>query len=178
MTTKIIRSALSLAVITGAILFVITASRSLPLAQAESKQKSQELPELTSQCYGRGRWGWQREGNYRRLYDINTVETINGKIIRVDRVTRTRGMSSSGVHLLVQTEKDNTISVHLGPSWYVARQDLQLNRNAEIEITGSKIDLDGKSTIIAREVKQGNKTIALRDNNGIPLWSGRMRRSF
>jgi hypothetical protein len=41
------------------------------------------------------------------------VQTIQGEVIAVERVTPVKGMSH-GVHLMLKTEKE-TVSVHLGP---------------------------------------------------------------
>jgi hypothetical protein len=49
-----------------------------------------------------------------RNYDSKTVETIEGKVLSVDKVP-SKGRSY-GVHLTVQTDKE-TIPVHLGPGW-------------------------------------------------------------
>lgn len=51
------------------------------------------------------------------MYDPKTVETITGTVEALDRVTPIKGMSY-GVHIQLKTDKE-TISVHLGPGWYV-----------------------------------------------------------
>ena len=103
-------------------------------------------------------------------YSVNTVETLKGQIIRIDKMSS--GKNSSGIHLLLKTDKDS-IAVHVGPEWYVAKQKVQLNVNDNIEVKGSRTMYNNKPAIIAAEIKKINSTLTLRDSKGFPLWSGR-----
>jgi hypothetical protein len=76
---------------------------------------------------------------------------------------------------MVRTDQE-TISVHLGPAWYVQRQDIKIVPGDKVEITGSRITYQGKPAIIAAEVKKGEEILKLRDENGFPAWSGWRRR--
>jgi hypothetical protein len=105
-----------------------------------------------------------------RIYDPKTVETITGEIVSVDRISRGAG-TRGGIHLSVKTQKE-TVSVHLGPSWYVEKQALKLAPKDHIEVRGSRVTVDGKPAIIAAEVKKGDQTLRLRDQDGLPLWRG------
>jgi hypothetical protein len=118
----------------------------------------------------KGSGGWGPGSIYDRIYDTNTVETINGEVIAVDKMTPAKGMSY-GVHLILKTGKDS-VSVHLGPAWYIENQDIQIEPKDTIEITGSRIVFKGKPAIIAAEVRKGHELLKLRDDNGIPVWSG------
>ncbi len=118
----------------------------------------------------RGGRGWGPGSPYGRMYDTNTVETIKGEVVSVDRFTPRRGMSS-GVHLQVKTTTE-TISVHLGPSWYLDSQEPKIAAKDNIEVKGSRITFDGKPAIIAAEVTKGDKILKLRDENGFPAWAG------
>jgi hypothetical protein len=122
----------------------------------------------------RGSGGWGMGAQYNRMYDVKTVESIGGEIVSVDTIRPEKGMSS-GVHLTVKTDKE-TISVHLGPSWYIENQDVKLSPKDKIEVKGSRISFKGKPAIIAAEVKKGDEILTLRDASGIPMWSGWRRR--
>jgi hypothetical protein len=50
-------------------------------------------------------------------------ETMTGTVESVERVPSSKGRAT-GVHLLVKTDKE-TVPVHLGPSWYVDKQDVK-----------------------------------------------------
>jgi hypothetical protein len=119
---------------------------------------------------GRGGGGWGPGTQYGRMYNPQTVETISGMVVSIDRLTPIRGMSQ-GVHLILKTARQN-ISVHLGPAWYLESQDLQIKPGDTIEVRGSRITFAGRPVIIAAEVKKQDQILTLRDNNGFPVWSG------
>ncbi len=111
---------------------------------------------------------------YTRMYDPKTVEIITGTVINVERITPIKGMSS-GVHLMVRTEPE-TISVHLGPAWFIDNQDIMIEQDDKLEIKGSRIDFEGEPAIIAAIIEKGEQTLQLRAANGVPVWSGWRRR--
>ncbi len=100
-----------------------------------------------------------------RNYDPKTVETIQGKVLSVEKMQQRGG----GVHFMLQTDKE-TIAVHFGPSWYIDKQTPKIETNDTITVTGSRVTVDGKPAIIAAQVKKGNEILKLRDENGIPVW--------
>jgi hypothetical protein len=122
----------------------------------------------------RGSGGWGPGTQYNRMYDPKAMETISGEVISVDRITPAKGMSG-GVHMNVKTDKE-TISVHLGPSWFLENQDVKIAAKDKVEVKGSRISFGGKPAIIAAEVKKGDEVLKLRDDAGFPVWSGWRRR--
>ena len=125
---------------------------------------------------GRGSGGWGMNSNYSRMYNPTTVETIKGKVSKVEKITPMKGMYY-GVHILVKTDKEE-LSVHLGPGWFIENQDTKINEGDEVEITGSKVTFQGKPALIAAQLKKGDATLVLRDPNGFPTWSGWRRGSM
>src|SRR5678816_1508793 len=122
----------------------------------------------------RGSGGWGPGAPYNRMYDPKAMETISGEVISIDRITPNRGMTA-GIHMNVKTDKE-TISVHLGPSWYLENQDVKIEPKDKVEVKGAKTTFAGKPAIIAAEVKKGDETLKLRDESGFPVWSGWRRR--
>ncbi len=118
----------------------------------------------------RGSGGWGAQGSYQRLYNPATVETVSGEVVAVGQVTPIKGMGA-GIHLQLKTDKE-TISVHLGPVWYIERLDARIEKGDTIEVKGSRVTVAGKPAIIAAEVKKGDALLTLRDDSGIPAWSG------
>ncbi len=117
-----------------------------------------------------GSGGWGSGSPYQRMYDPVTVEAVSGIVESVNRITPVKGMYS-GIHLTLKTDKE-TIDVHLGPEWYIERQDVKLEKGDKIEVRGSRITFNGKPAIIAAELKKGENTLILRDSAGIPVWAG------
>jgi len=118
----------------------------------------------------RGSGGWGIGSQYNRMYNPATVETLSGAVETVDKVMPMKGMYS-GIHLMVKTDKE-TISVQLGPEWYIERLDTKIQKGDKIEVKGSRVTFAGKPAIIAAEVKKGDSTLVLRDSAGIPAWAG------
>jgi hypothetical protein len=122
----------------------------------------------------RGTRGWGMGSAYSRMFNPTTIDTVSGEVLRVDAITPMKEMSY-GVHLMVKTDRE-TLSVHLGPAWYVENQDTKIDPKDKIEVVGSRITFEGKPVIIAAEVRKGNEVLKLRDKNGFPFWSGWRRR--
>ena len=121
---------------------------------------------------GAGGGGWGPGTQYGRMYDPKTVGTTDGEIIKVEKITPVRGMSR-GVHLVLKTDKGETIAVHLGPEWYIDKQELTFKPGDKVQIRGSRITFEDKPAIIAAEVTKDGRTLQLRDSNGVPVWAGR-----
>ncbi len=111
---------------------------------------------------------------YGRMYDPKTVETIRGDVLTVKKITPVKGMSYD-IHLIVKTDRES-ISVHLGPGWYVENQDIKILPKDKVEIKGSRVTFESKPAIIAAEIKKGDQILKLRDENGFPVWSGLRKR--
>ena len=118
----------------------------------------------------KGSGGWGAGGQYGRMYDPKTVETVSGEVVSVTKMVPMEGMSY-GVHLALKTEKE-TLSVHLGPGWYLENQDVIIEPKDKIEVKGSRVTFKGKPVIIAAEVKRGSEVLKLRDETGFPVWAG------
>jgi hypothetical protein len=114
----------------------------------------------------------QNKNQYKHIYNTSTVETITGEVQSVDFYSYNKSSAYGGVHITVKTEKE-TITVHVGPSWYLDDNNFTINLNDKIEVKGSRVKWDSSDVIIAANIKIGDKSLTLRDDDGVPLWSGR-----
>lgn len=121
-----------------------------------------------------GSGGWGPGSGYGRMYDPKTVATIEGKVVSVDAFVPNKGMSP-GVHVTIKTAQE-TLSVHLGPEWYISGQDMKIVPGDSVEVKGSRITFDGKPAIIAAQITKGADVLVLRDDSGFPAWAGWRRR--
>ncbi|MCX5812524.1 MAG: DNA-binding protein [Proteobacteria bacterium] len=117
-----------------------------------------------------GSGGWGPGTSYNRMYDPAKAETLSGTVGAITQVTPMKGMRSA-VALTLKTDKE-TISVHLGPDWYISRLDTKIEKGDTIEVKGARATFFGKPAIIAGEIKKGENILVLRDSAGIPVWSG------
>lgn len=114
--------------------------------------------------------GWDDESVYGRRYDSSTVETVQGQVIEVGEFTGRRA-PGRGVHLRLQTDRE-TIAVHLGPAYYVDFQEPKIEVGDRVTVTGSRIEYDGAPAILAATVEADAGILKLRDEMGVPRWSG------
>jgi hypothetical protein len=102
------------------------------------------------------------------MYDPATVVTLKGSVEAVKEVPGPG--RSTGLHLSLKTDNE-TIDVHAGPSWYLTQNNIKFAKGDQIEVTGSKVKFGETDALLAREIKTADKTITLRNAQGIPVWS-------
>lgn len=118
----------------------------------------------------RGSGGWGMDTQYQRMWDPSKIETVSGTVEAVQTVAPMRGMHNAAV-LMVKTS-EGTLPVHLGPQWYIERLDLGIQEGDAVEVTGSMTTFEGKPAMIAGELKKGDQSVVLRDEDGVPAWAG------
>ena len=127
---------------------------------------------VSTHAQGRFNWrggqGWGSGNPYGRIYDVRTVETLEGEVVAVERFGPEM---APGVHLVLRAGSE-TISVHLGPAWYIENQEGRIESGDGVTIEGSRVEFEGSLVLIAARVIRGEETLVLRDQNGIPIWSG------
>lgn len=114
--------------------------------------------------------GWGMSGAYARLFDPATVETLEGEVLKVEQAAPRRGMSP-GIHVILKTSKEE-VSVHLGPQWFLERQEFSVEPKERLKVTGSRVVIADKPAVIAAELSKEGMTLRLRDAKGVPVWSG------
>lgn len=126
-------------------------------------------PPVCAQPMGPGMMGhgMQRPGaRYMHMFDPKTITTVDGEVMKINSAQHMRNI---GVHATIKTS-EGEIDVHLGPSWFIDNQDVQLKTKDKITVTGSKVSIDGQPAIIGIEIRRGEDVLKLRDSDGTPLW--------
>jgi hypothetical protein len=112
---------------------------------------------------------WGAKGQYCRMYDPRTVETVSGEV-SVVRKFNPPGKGASGVRFTLIT-KQGSIEAILGPSWYVDNQNFKIAPHDQLTVKGSQVAVAGKPTLIVTEVIRDGKTWKLRHKSGMPVWA-------
>ena len=154
----------------GVIAFGGLSLMALPVAQAHDCCQGRHGCPMASQPEARP--GTERTGTA-PVYDPDTVTTLRGTASGVT-VVPSRGGRMGGVHITLSSE-GQAMDVHLGPSWFLDREGVSVSKGDAVEVSGSVIDLNGETFLIARELKTGNKVVKLRDERGVPAWAGGRR---
>ena len=118
----------------------------------------------------RGMMNWSSDTPYVRMFDLNTVQTVTVTVEEVKTFTPTRGMST-GIHLLAKAE-GKTYDIHLGPSWFINNQEIEITKGDVLEVTGSLVPYNEGDALIAKKVTIENDVLVLRDDTGRPVWAG------
>jgi hypothetical protein len=95
--------------------------------------------------------------------------TITGKVIRVFTETLQDNMHP-GMALIVDTKDHGQVRVHLGPVWYLERQEFTIQPGQEVQVRGACLEEQGKMRLIAAQVTVGDHVLMLRDAAGRPMW--------
>lgn len=114
--------------------------------------------------------GEPNAGPAARVYDPDSVTTLHGTASAVT-VLPARGGRAGGLHVMLSSEGTES-DVHVGPSWYLDREGFRIAKGDVLDVTGSVVDSDGTSFVVAREIKKGGDVLRLRDERGVPLWAG------
>ncbi|HET7212340.1 MAG TPA: DNA-binding protein [Terriglobia bacterium] len=112
-------------------------------------------------------------GRGTRIYNPANETTVNGTVEEVKTITGRHGWN--GTHLTLKTA-DKTLDVHLGPATFLKEKGFSVAKGDQVEVTGATATFEDSEALIARKVKKGDKTLALRDARGIPKWSRGWRR--
>jgi hypothetical protein len=121
---------------------------------------------------------------YASVYDQHTVVRFKAKIKGFSTTPAHRKGDATDYALAVlpfQMGTDNhgkkqlifaasIVNVELGPEWFVKDQDVKLKVNDMVEITGSRMIMNGEPVIMAQMVRKGVGVLAVRQMSGEPYW--------
>lgn len=106
-----------------------------------------------------------------RLYDPKTVETLDGKIESLEKIPAGRMDVPARVLLKLKTAKE-TVTVYLGPDWYLEKQQVKLFPGDYIQVRGSRVTMDNMPVILPNKVTKGGTVMQFWDEQGMPSWRG------
>ncbi len=108
------------------------------------------------------------------IYNPFTETTLTGTVQEVNRCTC--GPFSS-TYVTLNTNQGRT-TVQLAPSQYLSQNQLQIKRGDQIQVIGSRLNVNGNDVLLARLVSNGQRTVALRTPQGTPQWTGAQTGQF
>ena len=101
-------------------------------------------------------------------YDSATEVKLKVTVEEVNEVPGPKGEVSIR---LTAKQAGETLEVRLCPNSFLKEFDVTFAKGDELEITGSKVKVNDKPVILAREIVRGNTTLVLRDKEGTPVWT-------
>jgi len=109
-------------------------------------------------------------GGGHHWYDPSKAETIKGQVVQVNEIE-----SRQGVHKamsLTVNASGKTVTVHLGPVFYIEKQGVKIAAGDQVEITGVRTMRGDEEIFVAGQVRKGDQVLKLHDESGRPLWAG------
>ncbi len=112
-----------------------------------------------------------RNPPYRVSQEVHTCVQgkISGRITRLQAETFSPDLEP-GLGMDVQTLDRGLVHVHLGPLWFLDRQETDLKPGEEVTIQAFCYKLEGQERLLADEIKHKDHTLVLRDPQGRPYW--------
>jgi DNA polymerase III alpha subunit len=101
-------------------------------------------------------------------YDVAKEVTVKGTVEEVKEVPNPKGQI--GIYLMVKSGAE-ILEVRLCPNSFLKEFEVAFKKGDQLTITGSKVKVDEKDVILAREIEFGNNKIVLRDKQGVPVWT-------
>ncbi|TAI48916.1 hypothetical protein [Flagellimonas allohymeniacidonis] len=111
--------------------------------------------------------------------EIPEMQTISGLVTEIKKgpCTYTVGKSVSGTHLMVQTEDDVVLNIHLGPTAKIFDfiEDAKGHHLEAIVFTTEKLP---ENHFIAKEVTYNENKLVLRNGYLKPFWAHKKGREY
>ncbi len=106
-----------------------------------------------------------------QMYNPQTVEKLDGKIESIEKVTAGRMDIPARVLLKLKTAKE-TLTIYLGPDWYLEEQPAKLSPGDYVQVRGSRIMMNNQPVILPNEITKNNHVLKFWDDQGRPQWRG------
>ncbi len=117
--------------------------------------------------------GWEKGGEYDRMFDPKEADSIKGRVVKIMDVTPLPGMAP-GLALQIEDKKDKSAEiVHLGPKEFVDLASIGLKEGDQVKAVGAWVEFDGHDVLFAVKIKKGENTElkVRRTKDGFPYWS-------
>lgn len=99
-------------------------------------------------------------------YDFATETTLKGTVEEVRLIPG----PNEGTHVMLKTASE-TVLVHIAPPEFLKEFEFPVNKGDQLQVTGSKLMIDGQEEVLAKEITKENNSFTLRDKKGVPVWT-------
>jgi hypothetical protein len=117
--------------------------------------------------------GWEIESPYNKLYKVSELDNFRATVVDVIEVIPMEGMSPATAITVKESDEDESILVHICPTWFSGKESLGLKKGDRIKIRGVWAEIEGQDVFLAAKIKKGDyyefKVRLTRD--GTPFWT-------
>jgi hypothetical protein len=103
-------------------------------------------------------------------WDGQATKSFEAKVVSFDKHD-CEGCKTTYTELVVKMD-DKEMTVRLGPSWYIDKQDELLKKDDVVTIYASKVKHGDENMLVAGKIVKGDDVLVLRDKEGVPVWRG------
>jgi hypothetical protein len=117
--------------------------------------------------------GWEIASPYNKHYKVSELDNFRATVVDVTKVVPMEGMSPATAITVKESDEDPPIMVHIGPAWFVEKDNLALKKGDRIKIRGVWAEIEDQDVFMAAKIKKGDfyeyKVRLTRD--GTPFWT-------
>jgi hypothetical protein len=116
--------------------------------------------------------GWELGGTYNSHYNVAELDSFKATVVKITETAPMPNMSP-GVILRVKESDDETIDVHVCPTWYRDAKNIGLKRGDNLKIRGVWAEINGEDVFIASKIKKGDHYVlkVRLTKDGKPFWT-------
>jgi hypothetical protein len=116
--------------------------------------------------------GWERGGEYDRLYKPEAVTTVVGTLVHLKELAPMPGMTPGPV-LTIRTKGGKLVAVQSGPSAFAKLLVHTLRVGDRVKIRGAYAELGGEKIFMAAKIRVNEvyEFKCRRSRDGVPYWS-------
>jgi len=107
-----------------------------------------------------------KTGDYGRRYDVRTEETFTATVLRVHQVSYGRNAGGCVAAEVARDDNGRVDLVYLGPRSKWKRANLELREGRQLCLTGSRVEIEGRSLLLAKHVNDDQYWVRLRSDEG------------
>jgi len=125
----------------------------------------------------------RHEGAQRQMppYDLDMEAIFEGTVTQVKEhimltcpgcgtgYIASMGFTGPGISLFVSTA-GGPMEVHVGPVGFLQTFDVEIDVGDRIEVVGSRVNIKGRTVVLAKEITVDGESLLLRLNDGTPRW--------
>lgn len=120
---------------------------------------------------------WKEGSDYNKKFDTGKLTTFEGVVQNVGNFYIESG-AAPGLRIRLQTDNGQSLIVQAGPLAYAESKNFVLSSGDRITVTGSQVEMNGRTVLVAGEIKKGNETFTLYDKSGHVLWDVNQLQTF
>ena len=116
--------------------------------------------------------GWERGGEYDRLYKPEAVTTVAGKLVELKEAAPMPGMAP-GLVMTIKTKAGITVTIQPGPSSFAKLLVHTLHVGDRIKVRGAYAELGEEKVFMAAKIRVNEAYVfkCRRTRDGMPYWS-------